>query len=142
MQPFRNWIKVYKTLLQAHNSTCYANNIDDGSEALDNITKMVFKGNSTVYFTNNKAIQVGGAIFHQSFGIVAFEDYSTIKFEGNSAKNSGTIVSATDYVSILFTGRSDVTFINNRAVSGDGGAIVYLQFSHHFLSIKFEMPML
>ena len=119
-QPFHDWIKEYYSRLQDYTSAC--SHAGGGKE---NYPTVLFKGHTTVAFTNNSGGLHGGAITSSSLskGNISFEDYCTVRFTENSATNGGAI--ASDSISLVFTNHSTVAFINNHARGGDGGAIIF-----------------
>ena len=78
-----------------------------------------FQGNSTISFTESKAIENGGVIHSYINSFIEFDDYTTVLFQNNIAKTDGTM----NLYSISITSRckSNVTFRNNNAELG--GAI-------------------
>ena len=107
-----------------------------------------FQGNSTISFTENKAIENGGVIHSYINSFIEFDDYTTVLLQSNVAKTGGTMnlysISLTSrcksnvtfrnnsaelggaiYIAssnMTFTGKSYIQFINNTALQ-DGGAI-------------------
>ena len=85
-------------------------------------SSVIFKGNSTITITSNKASQ-GGAIYSRTNSSIEFDNNSTAFFNVNEAtKGGGSICS--EQSNIQFKGTCMVTFNNSVVFNGAGGAIL------------------
>ncbi|XP_065896048.1 probable outer membrane protein pmp20 [Dysidea avara] len=83
---------------------------------------VVFQGNSFVSFIINTA-RYGGAVHTNFHSRISFNDLSTTTFTENTAKEHAGALYGYDRSSILFMGNSMITFKENKAFTGEGGAI-------------------
>ena len=100
----------------------------DGTIALYNYSRLIFKDNSIVKLANNN----NQVIYLQEHSSVIFKGNSTVSFINNMATNGGAIY-LIDHSRIIFEGSSKVSFNYNRAVD-NGGAIC----SHIHSTITFR----
>ena len=100
------------------------NNADfGGAICFETNSVTIFRGNSMVKFTNNKAHQNGGAVYCTNNSNTIIQESSTVSLNNNSAKYNGGAMYFSIFSNIKFINesKSKATFINNKGANG--GAI-------------------
>ena len=87
-------------------------------------SRITFKENCKVVFSDNLASDLGGAMLSESDSLIVFQGNSSSVFDNNTASHGGAIFSSHSY--ILFEGNSSSVFNNNTA-DYSGGAICSLR---------------
>ena len=88
-----------------------------------NYTTIITKGNSSCAFTNNSAIENGGALVMKLNSSIKSKKNSTIMFNNNNAVHNGGSLFLEISSDISFEEDCTVTFTGNTAEDGTGGAI-------------------
>ena len=85
---------------------------------------IMFTENATIIFANNKASNGGAACFDDNTNIM-FKKNSNVLFNKNIATVNGGATSSLSNSAITFNGNTTVTFVNNSAKYGTGGAMFF-----------------
>ena len=80
---------------------------------------ILFKGNSMLTLTHNKATSNGGAFYFDYHSDVLFSQFTNLTFDYNTALYGGAVL-ANNYSSITMTGNSVLQFANNEALQSGG----------------------
>ncbi|XP_065895382.1 uncharacterized protein [Dysidea avara] len=88
-------------------------------------TTLYFSGSSSVTFTNNTAMQQGGAINSFYKSVVIFQDDSNVTFTHNTAMQHGGAVYVHDNTRVSFERSTRIVFYHNMAESGGGALYSY-----------------
>ena len=94
---------------------------------------IIFKGNSTVSFTDNTADINGGVMYGFGYPTITFEGNSTVNFTCNKVNENGGVMYIDHNSTITFEGSSTTSFTDNVA-DGNGG-VMYID---HSSTITFE----
>ena len=103
-------------------------------------SNIIFKGNSTITVTGNKATIHGGALHFENNSDVIFTDFTNVTFHHNRAICGGAIL-ANDHSKVTVRGNSTLIFAGNNATERGGAG--YFNYSSDFLikensNIKFD----
>ena len=91
-----------------------------GTMYIDDHSIITFEGNSTVTFDHNEAYY-GGALY-SVLSAITFKGNCKVTFHNNAYDICGAVY-IDDHSNIIFEGNSTVTFDDNEAIFGDGGAM-------------------
>ena len=95
---------------------------------------IIFKGNSTVSFTDNTADINGGVMYGFGYPTITFEGNSTVNFTCNKVNENGGVMYIDHNSTITFEGSSTTSFTDN--VADGNGEVMYIADSPY--TITFE----
>ena len=119
------FISDYSDVLVHNNAIIqFGHNTDNvgGAVYLDNHSSILFEGNSIANFNSNTAFIIGGAMFINDQSTLTLKGNSAVTFSYNEAYYCGAVL--IDMRSkVIVDGNPVITFYQNRAHNGKGGAI-------------------